>query len=286
LQAIAQQRLDKESFEVIVADDGSSDNTKAVVDQYRSRLKLKYFFQEDNGYCPGSARNMGIRNAEGELIILVDCGVLLSSGCVEAHINAHAASADPVAVVGYVYCYDQGNDYGDLLLKLIDPHNPDAATAHFRSTTTFLDLREEYYARYNDKLDDLPAPWAFFWTCNVSMNRQLILEKAGLFDPGFDGKWGVEDLDMGYRLHKSGARLVLNRAADAVHYPHHKIEAQRYLEEEINKVYFHAKHQSPESALMLSCNPIDLNDRLREQAAASRRKPSAGKSKKLNQSTN
>ncbi len=267
LNSIANQCIDKRLIEVIIVDDGSTDNTYSVVNTYKSKMKVRYFFQEDKGYRPGSARNVGIKNAEGDIIVFVDSGILLSSRCVLAHINAHSSDMHPTVVLGYVYCYDQGNENEDILLKLIAPNSPDKSIRYFNSTATFLDLREEYYIKYKDNINDLPAPWAYFWTCNVSVSRNFLIKEVGMFDPKFDGRWGIEDVELGYRLSEKGAKFKLNRNADSIHYPHTKVETKKSLEEEINTIYFHKKHQSFETQLLLSCKPIELNDMILECAS-------------------
>jgi glycosyltransferase involved in cell wall biosynthesis len=57
-----------QDFEVIVIDDGSTDNTREVVKQYGE--KVRYFYQENTG-IPG-ARNAGIRNSAGDYIAFLD----------------------------------------------------------------------------------------------------------------------------------------------------------------------------------------------------------------------
>jgi glycosyltransferase involved in cell wall biosynthesis len=59
-------------WEVVVVDDGSTDNTRAVVDSYRPKLqgKLQYIHQSNRGLP--AARNAGMRAARGEFIALLD----------------------------------------------------------------------------------------------------------------------------------------------------------------------------------------------------------------------
>jgi glycosyltransferase involved in cell wall biosynthesis len=56
--------------EIIVVDDGSSDNTEAVVRPYLSDGRVSFLRKENGG--PSSARNHGIQRAQGEFIAFLD----------------------------------------------------------------------------------------------------------------------------------------------------------------------------------------------------------------------
>lgn len=60
------------NFEVIIIDDGSTDNSKAIIEGYSLRYpnQIRYFYQQNTG--PSSARNIGILEARGQYIGILD----------------------------------------------------------------------------------------------------------------------------------------------------------------------------------------------------------------------
>ncbi|MDE5885510.1 MAG: glycosyltransferase [Oscillospiraceae bacterium] len=62
--------LDYDDYEIIILDDGSSDQTRALVQEYVDIHHLKYAFHEHQGVS--AARNKGIALADGEYVMFVD----------------------------------------------------------------------------------------------------------------------------------------------------------------------------------------------------------------------
>ncbi len=259
LNSLVNQTVDPSSFEVIVIDDGSSDHTYKVVRSFEKALQIRYFFQPDLGNRTGEARNWGINESAGSICIFVDAGMLLSSRCIEEHIRVHRTE-DRLAVIGYAYGFEEFNALDHTLTELVNTTDPDDTIAQFRSNKHFWDLREANYRHCNDQLEDLPAPWVFFWTCNVSVKRND-LTRVGLFDLNFDLTWGFEDIELAYRLHTDGVKIILHRPASAIHYPHPK-ESSAFKEycQMRNARYFHQKHRSRQTALYLQSSALEFND--------------------------
>jgi glycosyltransferase involved in cell wall biosynthesis len=68
-------------YELIVVDDGSTDDTQAVLASYGSQLKV--LRQQNLG--AESARHNGARHAQGEYIVFLDSDDLLCSGALAAY---------------------------------------------------------------------------------------------------------------------------------------------------------------------------------------------------------
>src|SRR5688572_6318984 len=59
-----------ENIEVLVIDDGSQDDTRAVMEPFRSDRRVRYVFRQNGGQA--SAKNHGIRQAQGEYVAFLD----------------------------------------------------------------------------------------------------------------------------------------------------------------------------------------------------------------------
>jgi len=77
------------NFEVIIADDGSTDETKNFLRDNKDSypFRLKHVWQEDNGYRKARILNIAIANAESKLIIFNDGDCIPHNEFVGAHID-------------------------------------------------------------------------------------------------------------------------------------------------------------------------------------------------------
>lgn len=70
-----------QNFEVLLIDDGSTDNTKEICDQYKDRFCLRYFPKSNGG--KHTALNIGIEEARGEFFIILDSKSWLADNALE-----------------------------------------------------------------------------------------------------------------------------------------------------------------------------------------------------------
>lgn len=77
LESVMDQRV--EGVEIVVADDGSTDDTAERLHPMAERGEIRYFRQENSG--PATARNLAISHARGRYLMLLDADDALLAGC-------------------------------------------------------------------------------------------------------------------------------------------------------------------------------------------------------------
>jgi glycosyltransferase involved in cell wall biosynthesis len=86
-----------EKTEIIIVDNGSTDNTESIIDNYPVK-KLKCLKKG-----PAAARNLGIKNSHGEILIFIDSDCLADKNLIKNHVQAHLKfrKSDPrVKIIG------------------------------------------------------------------------------------------------------------------------------------------------------------------------------------------
>lgn len=182
--------------EVIVVDDASADNS-ATVAEARGCVVIR--LPEHQG--PAGARNAGLRAAVGDRILFLDADIVVPSGFADAIARGHDL-ADDLVLLG---------------LRRQQPAGRAASGPPRR------DSRELISETYSFNLARHPLPWAMCFSCVLSVPRSLLrrieLAEGTAFDPEFR-QWGLEDLELGLRLHASGARWAFALGADSDHQYH------------------------------------------------------------------
>lgn len=81
----------KRNFEILIIDDGSTDNLKEVVEKYTNDIELRYFYQQHKG--PGAARNLGLEKANGDVFVFIDSDCTVPENYIE-NLENHLKNED------------------------------------------------------------------------------------------------------------------------------------------------------------------------------------------------
>ncbi|WP_171691963.1 glycosyltransferase family 2 protein [Paenibacillus germinis] len=96
------------SIEVILVDDGSTDQTSIICNEFcENNSKFKYIFQENSG--PGAARNLGINNAQGNYIMFLDSDDYLDGSALEDIIDTKLSSGYDIIYYNFEQIDENGN---------------------------------------------------------------------------------------------------------------------------------------------------------------------------------
>ncbi len=187
LQAL--DRQDYTEFEVVLVDDASTDGTAQAAQASAGGLCLR-ILRSDENLGRARARNFGIENCDGDLIILLDSDIVAVPSYVRIHVTLHSKQNRAVGVGALRY------------------PEPLAGRA----------LARYYSSRGGARLKPSQRlPGKYFVSCLASFPK-LLFDEVGEFNPEFS-TYGGEDLELGLRFEKSGA--YLEYLPQAVGYHHH-----------------------------------------------------------------
>jgi glycosyltransferase involved in cell wall biosynthesis len=180
LEALFDQTAPDDAYEVVLVNDGSPDDTNAVIERVRplARCAFTVIEQVNSGLAKG--RNAGIARSSGVRICFIDDDVLPT----------------PVFAAEHLASDDR---HGDVIVR-----------GAVINTESFDELPPPIWT---------PANYSgnYFWTSNVSLRRSRLDRVGGRFDDSFT-EYGWEDIELGMRLRAIHTRAVFNKYAVAFHY--------------------------------------------------------------------
>lgn len=155
---------------------------------------------EGRHFQPGSARNEGIRQARHECLVFLDSDCVPTRGLLRRYVAQLQADSGAVLLGHRVFVDATDLDADEVALdRMLLEKAPRVASA-------------SNYGRIQDRrlpelraLEAHPRPYDCLFACNFAIHRDCLGELR--FDPTYDGHWGYEDIDLGYRLHKAGRRF-------------------------------------------------------------------------------
>lgn len=177
LQALNKQTLDRQQYELIVVDDGSDDNTAHVA----ARRGVRVIRQQNKGAA--AARNRGIEEARGEIILFTDADCAADE-CWAERLSSPLIQATAQGTVGRII----------------------SRQVHWVAVLIQMELDERYSRMgQHERID-------FLNSGNCGFRRALLCQNH--FDESF--RW-AEDLELSFRLAQGGNRMIFVQDAVVEH---------------------------------------------------------------------
>lgn len=187
LQALNNQTYSLKKVEVIVIDDHSAKSPEREISKLKTEYTLR-FIREDHNIGQGRIRNRGIKLAQGEYVFFIGDDTIPTESFIEEHMNIHKENAG-VAVLGRVlWAPELRNEFMNYIEKI-----------------------QFHYHTIKDKNDVK----LHFYTSNISLEKRWFSNEE--YSEKFR-KYGLEDLEIGYRLENKGLRVIYNQDALVYHY--------------------------------------------------------------------
>jgi glycosyltransferase involved in cell wall biosynthesis len=193
LSALLAQDAGTDAWDVVVVNDGSTDDTGAALARLATSQPRLRVVTPPRNVGRAAARNLGWREAGGRWILFLDDDILTPPGLLRAHLD----------LLGSV------PDAGTIGPAVTAPEIVDAPHFHYIDT------------RGVAKLPPGPAPGKYFVTQNAGVPRAALAEVGG-FDEGY-AAYGFEDMDIGFLLEDAGVRFQVLPAPVPWHIHHHTL---------------------------------------------------------------
>jgi len=175
------------NFEVVIVEDGSTIASKSIVDTFKNKLDISYYYKENSG--PGDSRNYGMQKAKGNYFIILDSDCILP--------KQYLSEVEKGLKANYVDCFG----------------GPDAAHQSFSNLQKAINFSMTSFIttggiRGNKNSVDTFQPRSF----NMGLSKKAFLESKGFgrIHPG-------EDPDLSIRLWNLGYKTTLISKAFVYH---------------------------------------------------------------------
>ncbi len=173
IESVLNQDYPKEKVQLIVVDDGSTDNTYEVASRYKTRGVL--VIRKKNGGA-ADAKNVGLRHAKGEIVVTMDSDTVMR----------------PDVLRKIVWKIEQGADAVTTGIRVRNKENFVEWMQHLEYDNTI------FLRRVLAFLDAI-----FVTPGGCSAYRREILERCG----GFDARSLTEDQEIAFHIQKLGGRI-------------------------------------------------------------------------------
>ncbi|MEW6556098.1 MAG: N-acetylneuraminate synthase family protein [Elusimicrobiota bacterium] len=211
------------NYEMIIADDGSDYSIKKwILEKRFNRIEnLKYITHQRKGFRLATVRNKGNKLSNGEVLIFLDSDMVPCTDFIEAHLEAQKqiGGGGGGIVIGY----------------------------RIRNKAVGFPSDERHIQFVISKnLKEHKRPYEMCYGCNFSIPAKIFNEVNG-FDEDYNGSWGLEDIDLAFRVYQKGYPFTVSTNAWAVHKEHHFDYTENFAKLIKKKKLFESKNVALQS---------------------------------------
>lgn len=191
-------------YEIVIVDNGSEEDLLMKISDFKDNMNIVFLRRrlQRKHFRPASARNIGVSHAKYNLLLFLDSDCVPSEKLLYYH-SRILKSEQGLVTIGHRVFVDElvltermilSGKYMQTELKLV------------RSPSNYLQDSDRRIPELTI-LSNHPAPYNCLHGCNAGLRKEEFY-RVGMFDESFDGHWGYEDIEFGYRLFLHGARFV------------------------------------------------------------------------------
>lgn len=211
-------------YEIIVIDDGSTDDTYQVLKHLIDNKEIRYFYQENTGVS--GARNYGILKSKGKYIAFIDSDIICTNTWLQKLIDVASSNSD-IGILAAIRYNKENFKYKEII------------------------ERQKYPGENVVTVSKIGM--------GASLVKREVFEKIGGFDSNFIFGW--EDVELSFRANLLGYKVVYVYDAIVYHF-HDRTKRSRLPKDKFsfenakNRIYTYLKLMSPTAVTIRLCKDV------------------------------
>lgn len=247
--------------EILIVDDGSSDNTKDIVDGFTGSLPVRYIYNHSPEWSICSfARNIGVKNTDCELIITSEPELVWVTDIVKIIKEERIRHPREIISASVVYHAQSGAKFNPgfisdpkeaLKSEIVEDYQTEPRSYHPNGYCKTVNMQATFIGSYE-------KAW---------------LEEIGGWDEGFPGCWGVDDIQLATRLRINGVNQHICSKLEVIHQFHaHPPQEIWTRDQALNWRYFESQKLNEVEKDILEQKTLGTYDKIDERLISNKGK--------------